>query len=436
MRTIILVAKNELITKLTQRSFWLLTIGMPLFFLVFSFGIQFFSAGMMVKTIREDATFEYDPQQAELGGSSQSIGFVDHAGILLTLPSTVEEGQLQAFPDEASAQNALALQAIVYYYIIPEDFMETGKLTVIENEFRPFRYLSSNNPFYYTLNYNLTGDALTTTLIQDPIRQTEQLSLSPNTTAPGANNPLAFFVPFITMFIFFYILTTTSGLMLESVTKEKATHLLEILLLSTSPKELITGKILGLSLIALIQMAFWSLIRDVSTGGNLLTFIRKMVNSGMEIETQLDVVNTSPALTLPTGFFLWGILYLLLGYFFYATAMGAAGALMPHSGESSTITMIAYIPLFLGMILSFDIIRSPHGKLALFLSFFPLTSPISMMTRLSASHVPLTQILLSLGVLALTTYGMLAVAAHVLRPEAMLSEAPWAFLTRKRPHEQ
>ncbi len=432
MHSIILVAKNELVTKLTQKSFWVITIGMPLFILAFNFGLQLLTTKMVAETIREDIAFGQSSQE---GAGAQTIGFVDQANILVTLPLGMGGVELQAFPDEASAQDALNSQTIAYYYVIPEDFMETGALTVIENEFRPFRHTNPDNMFSYALNYNLSDNILIASLIQDPVQGTDKISLSPNATTHGPNTALSYLVPILTMFIFYSILTVSGGLMLESVAKEKATHLMEILLLSISPRELIAGKIFGLSMIALIQMALWAIGGVFITGSGSLASLSTSAEVTLGGQ-QFDTANTLAAFTLPPSFFLWGALYLLLGYLLYATAMSAIGALMPHNGESSTISVIASVPLLLGALLSLDIIRSPHGELSLFLSLFPLTSPISMMTRLAASQVPLLQILLSLGLLTLTTYGMLAVAAHVLRPEAMLSEAPWAFLIRKRSHER
>jgi len=445
MQTIILVAKNEIITKLTQKSFWMFTFILPLALFGMSFGLQLLSIGMVKQTLQEDTLAMLTQEEDTV--SDQRIGYVDQAGVLSTLPSDLSSESLQAFPDEATAQEALNADEIMYYYIIPPNFIETGDLVVIENEFRPLRHLNTNSIFRYVLTYNLSGDSDSAKLLQDPLKHVNRISLSPDATAHGANNPLTHIVPILTMFAFFYVLTTSSGFMLESVSKEKSNHLLEVILLSIHPHHLIAGKIVGLSVVALVQMIIWSAGSILITGSGALIRLGAMLSSEdtlslvatQQIQALSGGTSTPTAMTLPQGFLLWGILYMILGYLLYATALGTIGALISDSGESGIMTLIAYAPLLLSTILSLGIIRAPHGSLAIILSLFPLTSPISMMTRLAATKVPILQILLSLILLSAATYGMVALTAHILRPETLLSTRAltlkrfWKGKTNKAP---
>jgi ABC-2 type transport system permease protein len=176
-------------------------------------------------------------------------------------------------------------------------------------------------------------------------------------------------------------------------------------LVSLRPRDLMLGKILGLSVVALAQMAIWF-------GGALLI-----------LDQSQQLLQIASAFSLPPGFAMWGLLYFAFGYLLYASLMGAVGALAPSAREGGSITFMVLLPLMIPLWLNSTFIQSPNGTLATFLSMFPLTSPTSMMTRLSSGSVPAWQPLLGLAFLVITTYLVVLLAARFFRADNLLSES-------------
>jgi ABC-2 type transport system permease protein len=209
-------------------------------------------------------------------------------------------------------------------------------------------------------------------------------------------------VPFAALFIFFFVITTSSGFMLQSVSKEKENRTVEILLLSLRPRDLMLGKVVGLGVVALLQMAIW-------LGGSLFALDRSAT------------LGIAASVELPPGFVAWALAYFVLGYLLYASALGAIGALAPSAREGTQFTFIALLPLMIPLWLSTAFSESPNGTLATLFSLFPLTAPTSMITRMAAGPVPVEQLLVGLAGLAVTTYVFVLLAARFFRADTLLS---------------
>jgi ABC-2 type transport system permease protein len=396
MRTIFLVIKHEILTTIGKRSFWIMTFIFPAFIILLNVGTQF-----MVRSAVDEAGSFIPGETGDL--PAQTIGYVDLAGILQEIPADMPGDLLVSYPDESSAQAALEGGEIGSYYLIPADYIASGDVLVISADFRPFGE-GTDGLIEYLIAYNLLGDPAAAMVAVNPIGGIEQTSIAPEGSRDEAN-PLTFFVPFGTMFIFFFLITMSSGFMLQSVSKEKENRTVEVLLLSIRPRDLMLGKILGLSIVALLQMVIWF-------GGALLVLNRSQ-----------QLVQTAAAFSLPPGFVIWGLLYFILGYLMYASLMGAVGALAPNARESGSITFFILFPMMIPLWLNSALMQDPHGILATVLSLFPLTAPPSMMTRLSTGMVPFWQPLVGIILLAATTYLVVLLAARFFRADTLLSGA-------------
>jgi ABC-2 type transport system permease protein len=224
---------------------------------------------------------------------------------------------------------------------------------------------------------------------------------------PGLDrtSPLAFLVPYAVMYLFFFSLTMSSSMMLQSVTKEKETRTAEVLLLSLHPRDLMLGKVIGLGTVALFQVLVW-------VGGGLVVMKRGQ-----------QVLNVAASLDLPPSFFVWVVLYFLLGYLMCASALAAIGVLAPTAREAAQFTFIVILPLLIPLFLINAFIEEPNGGLALFLSLFPLTAPLGMVARLAIASVPFWQPVVGLVGVALVAYLLVWVAARLFRADTLLSTA-------------
>ena len=166
------------------------------------------------------------------------------------------------------------------------------------------------------------------------------------------------------------------------------------------------GKIVGLGLVALLQMGIW-------LGGSLLA-----------LERNRDLLElAADAVILPAGFIGWALGFFLLGYLAYAALLGAIGALAPSAREGSQFTFVVMLPLMLPLWFQTAFIQAPNGTLATVFSLFPLSAPMAMITRMVVTDVPLWQTLLSLALLALTAYGLVLLSARFFRADTLLSDA-------------
>ncbi len=405
MRNVIIVIKHEIVTTLSKPSFWLTTFVLPVFILLMTVGSQ---------SLAEKA-FENSGDAELLSGSladpgALRIGYVDEAQLLNDFPPGFPQEILQVYPDEAAAQAALDTGDLERYYVIPEDYVAKGNVLLVDNQFTPLSHLAGEDLMRHILAYNLTESAETPALLLNPLPDLTSVSLLPEseretTNELGYESELGYIVPFAVLFIFFFVLTMSGGFMLQSVSKEKENRVVEVLLLSLRPRELMLGKLLGLGAVALLQMSIW-------LGGGLLS-----------LDQSQKFITAARAFTLPPGFIGWSLLYFLCGYLLYASLLGALGALAPNAREGSQFTFFVLLPLMIPLWLQGTFIEAPHGGLATFFSLFPLTSPVSMMTRLTAGGVPLWQILLSVALLAVTAYGFVMLAARFFRADTLLSDA-------------
>jgi len=399
MKNIWIVIKHEIITMVTKPSFWLTTFLLPAVIMGFSFGAQLIGQRMIPE---EDEIISGESERA------LAIGYVDHAGIITDLPESIPAAMVQSSPDEETAATALRAGEISQYYVIAEDYIESGEIVAMEREFSLLGSIPQLTLFELIVNYNMIGDETIARRLANPIPNLQTQALRPASEISESMDA-RFIVAYGTLFIFFFVFTMSSGFMLQSVSREKENRTVEILLVSLEPKELMLGKVLGLGFVALLQVVIW-------LGGSLLTLSR-----GETMLSGLGIVLGN--ITLPDGFIVWALLYFVLGYLLYASALGAIGALAPNARETGQVTFVILLPLMIPLWLNTSFTQAPNGALATALSLFPLTAPTSMLPRLAVGGVPLWQPIASLIGLTITTYIFVALSARFFRADTLLSSA-------------
>ncbi len=399
MNRTILVLRHEIITILTKRSFLFALFGIPVIG-----ALVFFVAGSLNKGSSAGNLL------TQLVSSQPAVtaeGYVDHSGLIKQIPSSIPPGTLISYPDEAAAGQALADGKIAGYYVISPDYLQTGKVTAVRANFNPISSAGQGNLMEWVMKVNLLGgDAQLATLLNGPTNL-QQTSLSP-TPQREESNLLTFFLPYAVTMIFYVIILSAASLLLSSVTKEKENRVIEILMVSVTPRQLLTGKIVALGLVGLLQTIVW-----VGTGRILLA------QSG-------TTFNLSSAFQLPASFLAWGLVFFLLGYAVYASLMAGLGALVPNLREASQATILVIFPLIIPIFLLSILINDPNGMLAVILSLIPFTAPVTMMLRLSAGSVPLWQTLLAAALLAATAVLTVRAVARMFHAQTLLSGQPFS----------
>ncbi len=225
------------------------------------------------------------------------------------------------------------------------------------------------------------------------------------------------------MFIIFF-----GGQVMQGVSEEKTNRIIEVIVSSVKPFQLMMGKIIGVSLVALTQFVMWILL----TGALYLGFSAYMGLSNPDILSQgtvmaqeitanditnnegvqniLQIVHSIDFSTIICCF----LAFFILGYLLYATLYAAVGSLVDNNTDSQQFTLPITVPLIVAIITSFYIVNNPDGNLSVWLSMIPFTSPISMMVRIPFG-VPIWQIVLSIVLLAGTFVLMTWIAAKIYR---------------------
>ncbi len=352
------------------------------------------------------------PSSSDTDQQALIIGYVDYAGIIRDMPPEIPPEFIVEFPDTVAAQQAMDVGELSHYYVIDENYLTTGDLLVIDKEFSPLGDIMTFDLFRNVINYNLIGDSKLANLLSDPIQDLESFDLDAESTGKveEGDEIVSFIISFGSLFIIFIVLTMSSGFMLRSVSQEKENRTVEVLLVSLKARDLIIGKLVGLGVVALLQMGIWF-------GGSGL-----VLQKSNPILANLGLVLTA-GISLPDGFVIWAVLYLLLGYILYASLLGAIGAIAPNSRETGQFTFIALLPLMLPLWFNSVFMNSPNGQLATLLSLFPLTAPTSMLPRLAHGDVPLWQPVVSVLGLAAATYFFVLLAARLFRADTLLSSA-------------
>jgi ABC-2 type transport system permease protein len=209
----------------------------------------------------------------------------------------------------------------------------------------------------------------------------------------------------IMMFIVIY-----GNMVMRSVIEEKTNRIIEIIISSVKPFQLMMGKIIGTSLAGILQFLIWAIIGlGLFLGASLFFGVNLGPTSKVPPEVmqaaQQEIASTAqlylaelwnlPIGTLLTCF----VIYFIGGYFLYSSFYAAIGAAVDNETDSQQFLLPIIMPLILGVYIGFfTVINDPHGTVATIFSIVPLTSPIVMLMRIPFG-VPLWQILLSMVLL-------------------------------------
>ena len=231
-----------------------------------------------------------------------------------------------------------------------------------------------------------------------------------------------------TMLIYMFIFVSGAQVM-NSVVQEKVNRIVEVMICSVRPWELMWGKIVAVGLTCLTQMALWVVltllivgvamgVMDISLESSQVAMpnAQQLADmSGQGLNSQFDSQYISSLLSIDWGFVLvMFVVYFIGGYLLYSSLFAAIGASVDNEADTSQfmmpITIIVLFALYAGIYSA----ENPDGPLAFWCSMIPFTSPMVMMVRVPFD-VPMWQLGLSLGLLALTIVGTVWLSAKIYR---------------------
>ncbi len=376
MRLALLVARREYLTVLRSRGFLFATLAVPLMALVLS-TVVFNSMNGAAPDI------SFDPG---------STGFVDLAGL------TGQSDAFQRHETEAQARAAWEDGLLDSWFLIPADYLDSAAIT-----------LHTRLPDSEALEETMAGFLRQNLALQAESRLPPELLARPvdlHIRVPGRDLTAAdaggvFLVQFLYALAFFIAMQTTSGYLMASLVEEKGSRVLEILVTSISPLQLMLGKILGPGCVGLTQLAVW-------------------LGAALALRSLGPDMPVIDAIELPADVLLITLVYFLLSYFLNAAIFVGIGSISDSEQESRQLagglTLISVLPFIAYAILLGD----PAGTISVALTLFPLTAPLTAIIRMGMGALPAWQLALSLLLLLLSLVAAVPLAARLFRWSTLL----------------
>ena len=413
MSKLALIVKREFIAKVRNKSFIVMTFLSPLLFVGIGLFVGYLSnmkselktiaihdeTGRFVNEFKSDEEYKYvDLSKVDLKVLKDSIVSESYEG-LLVIPNDTNtislQNQVQFISnDSPSIVYISELEDVITKKMTAENFQRVGLDTLKINKAKADVSI--------------------------------QLNKASGETALKGLNEIKIFIGgafgyLIMMFIIIY-----GNMVMRSVIEEKTSRIIEVIISSVKPFQLMMGKIIGTSLAGILQFLIWAILglaamfvmtsvfgaqMGATTDAQTQALQAAQNQMGGELQLYLNEILNLPIATILVSF----IIYFIGGYFLYSSFYAAIGAAVDNETDSQQFLMPIIMPLILGVYIGFfTVVNDPHGTVATVFSMVPLTSPIVMMMRIPFG-VPLWQIILSITILFGTFFGVVWFASKIYR---------------------
>lgn len=417
MKNIFLITKREYLTQVKKKSFIILTLLAPILMIGFGALIAFMfkanessstfnvvdKSGLFVGNLKSDNTIKYVfvPKENERALTSTLKEMTGIEGLLI-----IPELKNDNF-DELEKNTKLLINKKIGFDTKSSVSADLSK--VLKKEKIKTLGLSEDQLVSLDKNFDLNTENV----------------VDNNKADSGLDFGVKSGLSMVLMYAVFMFIIIYGVRVMRSVLEEKNNRVVEIIISSVKPFELMMGKILGVTLVALTQFAIWitmSVLGAIflNTGFQAM---QKQIPGGeksSEMLQKFDITETATKVShilldmnFPLIIFVF-IVFFLLGYIFYSSMYAAIGSAVDNETETQQFTLFAIIPLTLGMYGSFTIMNNPDGPLGFWLSIIPFTSPVAMIARIPFG-VPAWQIALSMALLIASTLLMIFLAAKIYR---------------------
>lgn len=419
MRNILLVIQREYMVRVKKKSFLIMTFLAPVLF-VGGYALVIWMAvssvdSKTVQVVDESGLFTNEFKNSESLKFSYIKGSIDSA------KAQFKNGQANALV--YIPENVIASPKSVRIYAAKNVSMEMKSEIekVIEKEIE---------------NIKLSQAGITHKILEDSRVNvsSETISLSEEgekTSSSGAATIIGGICAFlIYMSVFIYGTQVMRG-----VTEEKTSRIVEVIISSVKPYQLMMGKIIGVALVGLTQFILWIFLTVSLTALATTALSSKMPKDSEQIQQEMSKMQKSmPASNMPGGnvdnpvtevlsavnslniplIISCFLFYYLGGYLFYSALFGAVGAAVDNDADTQQFMLPITLPIIFSFVFAQFVLRDPDGNLAFWTSMIPFTSPIIMMVRIPFG-VPAWQIALSMVLLVLGFMGTIWLASRIYR---------------------
>ncbi|MFZ1863017.1 MAG: ABC transporter permease [Polyangiales bacterium] len=406
IRRIGAVARFELLSVVKRWSYLITTFGLPLFLAAISGTVL----GLQTYFLTQRAT------------QSSAFGLIDEAGIVNR--SIFERrgdervwsangSDVLLYDDRDLANTHLASGRLRALYIVPQDYLQSGEVLAIQSEKTPLLSMRGT-----TIEPKLRSLLRKSLLAGRLEAEVQERVLSPAYFVRGRIGPdgdqvtdldealdllVRTTIPLFLGVLLLTALLSASGYLVQTVSTDKESKIVEVLLSSVSPDEILAGKLLGLGAAGLVQFAVWS---------SMVVFVAITASAALAavVAVPWQAVSVAPVL-------------FVLGYLFLGSLMLATAALGANAAESQKLTMgwalLAIVPLMVLLVL----LEEPHGLVGQILTWIPFTSPLTVIIRLAvdADGIAWWEVAGSIAVLLMSTWLSIRIGARLFRVGFLLT---------------
>jgi ABC-2 type transport system permease protein len=367
-------------------------------------------------------------------GAEGKVAVVDRSGQIgaQVIASDTSQFTSAGSMTDADLKQAVLEERLQAYVVIPPDVLDSGTVTLYSRGGSGIAFESSVQDAIEPLVVNgrlrrVGTDTSVIRLVEEGIAM-QSLKISEQGVEEDASKASAM-VGYFAGFMIYMLIFLYGSMVMRGVVDEKANRIIEVLASSARPFHIMMGKVIGIGLVGLTQLAAWGVL-----GLGVVLALGAVLGSQMQPDQAMDMVKSMPqaqaqmqmsggaASALPfalpsisLGTILLFIFFFLAGYFIYATLYAAVGSAVDQEADANQLTLPITLPVVLTIMFIGNVIAAPNGTLAVVLSLIPLFAPILMTVRLAATDVPWWQVVTSMSLCIAFFFGAVWLASRIYR---------------------
>ena len=399
MNKLLLIIQREYTTLVARKSFIVITLLIPFLFV---------AIGAVPVLISEWNN----------SGSAEAVTVIDETGRLAGVIPDTESFRFIPLKGEAGStdvksffdQAGNSMSALV---VIPANVLDSAKVNIYSKSTVNMALVSHVTE---SLNDTLTAVKIASMGVPNLDKMVKEaqvdidvnsVKLSDDGTESEASTTAAMVLGMVLAFITYMFVLTYGAMIMNSVIEEKTNRIVEVIVSSCKPFQLMMGKIIGVALVGLTQFLIWAILISVAVGGLGISLANDQM-SGLAV-----VFNAIQSVNL-VSIFTCFVVYFLGGYLLYASLFAGFGSAVDQASDASQFTSPIIIVMVVALYAGIGCMENPNGSMAMWCSMIPFTSPIVMMVRLPYD-VPFWQIAVSVALLYGTAFGLVWVSSRIYR---------------------
>jgi len=421
MHKIALIIQREYMSRVQKKSFIILTLLMPILM----------SALMILPTYFMTMDDE----------KSRTIAVYDGSSVILGRLESTEFTKFKFIPEEEFKNIKDKVQGSDYYalLVVAPNFLTTKTVQIISGVSIPFDLKSQiQDKIQSVIEKDKMAEVVRQTNIPDLEKRIaatrtriniDTIKLGEGGEAKKSSTEIGMLLGYIFGFMIYIFIFIYGTMVMQGVMEEKQSRIVEVIISSVKPFQLMMGKIVGIAFVGLTQFAIWVILgftilsasrsfypesaqkqqiqNVMSQSQDATQTAAPQADKMQEIFSMIDTIN----FPLIIGCFLF---FFIGGYLLYSSMFAAVGSAIDAQEDAQQFIMPITLPIILSFIVMMSAIKNPEGPIAFWFSMIPFTSPIVMMARIPFG-VPAWQLILSMVLLVATFVGMVWVAGKIYR---------------------